>query len=131
MYCHIIALLFLKHYTDINEKMLKLISTEQLQKWHQRSKTGSIPMVPLKQIKPKSVGMKMKQNKAYVCPAHLQNSYFKRDVPNIILNLKQKLQKGKPIEPHINSVIMNLEIGKMLSVGLKLNYKFTQVLQRL
>ena len=58
-------------------------------------------MVPLKQIKPKSAGIKLKQNKAYVCPAHLQNLYFKRDVPNIILNLQQKLQKGKPIEPHI------------------------------
>ena len=39
LYCHILALLlFLKHYTDANEKMLGLTCTEQLQKWHRRSK---------------------------------------------------------------------------------------------
>ena len=50
-------------------------------------------MVPLKQLKPKSAGMKIKQNKVDICPADPQNSYFKRDVPNIILNLKEKLKK--------------------------------------
>ena len=45
-------------------------------------------MVPLKQVKPKPAGMKIKQNKVDICPADLQNSYFKRDVLNIILNLK-------------------------------------------
>ena len=39
LYCHILALLlFLKHYTDANENMLGLTCTEQLQKWHRRSK---------------------------------------------------------------------------------------------
>ena len=39
LYCHTLALLlFLKHYTDANEKMLGLTCTEQLQKWHRRSK---------------------------------------------------------------------------------------------
>ena len=47
--CHIFALLsFLKHYTDTNKKLLELTCTEQLQKWYQRSKKGSIPMVSLK-----------------------------------------------------------------------------------
>ena len=36
-------------------------------------------MIPLKKIKPKSVSIKM-----------TQNSYFKRDVPSNILNLKEK-----------------------------------------
>ena len=58
-------------------------------------------MVPLKQLKPKSVGIKIKQNKVDICPADPQNSYFKQDVPNIILNLKEKLKKEKPVEPHI------------------------------
>ena len=82
-------------------------------------------MVPLKQLKPKSAGMKIKQNKVDICPADPQNSYFKRDVPNIILNLKEKLKKEKPVEPHIHSVLINSKIGKMSSVGLQLNYKFT------
>ena len=97
--CHILALLlFLKHYTDTNEKILELTCTEQLQKWHRRSKKGSIPMVPLKQLKPKSAGMEIIQNKVDICAADPQNSYFKRDVPNIILNLKEKLKKEKPVE---------------------------------
>ena len=130
--CHILALLlFLKHYTDTNEKILELTCTEQLQKWHRRSKKGSIPMVPLKQLKPKSAGMKIKQNKVDICPADPQNSYFKRDVPNIILNLKEKLKKEKPVEPHIHSVLINSKIGKMSSVGLQLNYNLLYVLQRL
>ena len=106
--CHILALLlFLKYYTDTNEKILELTCTEQLQKWHRRSKKGSIPMVPLKQLKPKSADMKIKQNKVDICPVDPQSSYFKRDVPNIILNLKEKLKKEKPVEPHIHSVLMN------------------------
>ena len=52
-------------------------------------------MVPLKQLKPKSAGMKIKQNKVDICPADPQNLYFKQDVPNIILNLKEKLKKRK------------------------------------
>ena len=37
--CHVLALLlFLKHYYDTKEKLLGLTCTEQLQKWHRRSK---------------------------------------------------------------------------------------------
>ena len=47
--CHILALLlYLKHYTDTKQKILKLTCTERLQKWHRRQKKGSIPMVLLK-----------------------------------------------------------------------------------
>ena len=93
--CHILALLllFLKHCTDTNEKTLELTCTEELQKWHRRSKKGSIPIVPLKQLKPKSAGTKIKQNNVDFFPADSQNSYLKRNVPNIILNLKEKLKK--------------------------------------
>ena len=40
-------------------------------------------MVTLKKIKPKSVYIKIKQNKVDIFPADPQNSYFKPDVPNI------------------------------------------------
>ena len=50
--CHVISLLlFLKHYGQTGEKVLALTCTEQLQKWHKKSRKGSIPMVPLSQIK--------------------------------------------------------------------------------
>ena len=74
-------------------------------------------MVQLKQIKPKLDGMKMKQDNVDICPADTQNSYFKRDVPNIILNLKEKLKK-KTIETHINSVLVISKTRKMSSAGL-------------
>ena len=50
-------------------------------------------MIPLKQIKPKSTGVKIKQIKVDISPADPQNSYFKRDLLNIISNLKEKLKK--------------------------------------
>ena len=42
------------------------------------------------------------QNKVGICPADCQNSYFKRDVPNIILTVKEKLKKEKLVEPQIH-----------------------------
>ena len=62
--CHVLALLlFLKHFHDTAEKLLELPCTQQLQRWYRRSKKGSISMVPLKEIKPKSATMKTKSNK--------------------------------------------------------------------
>ena len=60
--CHILALLlYLKHYYDTKEKILELTCTQQLRKWHHRSKKGSIPMVSLNEIKPKSASMRKKR----------------------------------------------------------------------
>ena len=57
--CHVLALLlYLQHYNDKKEKILQLTCTQQLQMWHRRSKKGSLPMIPLKEIKPKSAKMK-------------------------------------------------------------------------
>ena len=62
--CHLLAfLLFLKHFYETKEKILSLTCTEQLQKWHCRSKKGSIPMVPLCQIKLTSAHFGSKKNK--------------------------------------------------------------------
>ena len=60
--CHILTLLlYLKHYTDTKEKILELTCTQQLQKWHHRSKRGSIRMMSLNEIKPKSASMRKKK----------------------------------------------------------------------
>ena len=53
-------------------------------------------MVPLKQLKPKLAGMKIKQNKDDICPVDPQNSYFKRDVPKKhYFKPKRKVKKRK------------------------------------
>ena len=125
--CHVLALLlFLKHYRDTKEKILELTCTQQLQKWHRRTKKGSIPMIPLKDIKAKSAKMKKtKDGKMVISPADSSNAaYFKRDVSSIINNLKEQLKKEKPIEEHMFGVLMNSECGKKSSVGQHLNYKF-------
>ena len=50
--CHVLALLlFLKHFYETKQKILSLTCTDQLQKWHCWGKKGSIPIVPLCQIK--------------------------------------------------------------------------------
>ena len=68
--CHVLAvLLYLKHYSDTKEKLLELTCTQQLQKWHRRSKKGYIPMVPLNEIKPKSASLKMKDSKFSISAA--------------------------------------------------------------
>ena len=47
-----------------------------------------------------------------LCPDP-QNSYFKRDVAHIILNLKEKLKKKKTIKLDIHLVLMNSKTGKI------------------
>ena len=120
--CHVLALLlFLKHYYDTKEKLLGLTCTEQLQKWHRRSKKGSIPMVPLNEIKPKSASMKMKDDKFSITAVDPEYSYFKRNVPSIISNLKKQLKQEIPVEKHVQKVLMNSKVGKVSSVGLLLS----------
>ena len=119
--CHTIALLlFLKHYTDTGEKILALTCTQQLQKWHRMSR-GSIPMVPLNQIKLKSA--KMRKNKPLV-PADPDKSYFKRDVPSIIKKIQQNIRKCKPVTEHFHSVLSESKTGRVSSYGEHICFKF-------
>ena len=96
--CHILALLlFLKHYTDTKEKILELTCTQQFRKWHCRSKKGSMPMVSLNEIKLKSASMRKKEKKIKISPADPNScSFFKRNVPSITANLKEKFKQEKP-----------------------------------
>ena len=125
--CHILALmLYLKNCTDTKEKILELTCTQQLQKWHRRSKKGSIPMVPLNEIKPRSASMRKKENKIKISPGDPNSSsFFKRNVPSVIANLKEKFKQKKPTEAHIHSVLMNSSVGRSSSVSLHLDYKFS------
>ena len=48
------------------------------------------------------------------------NSFFKRNVPNIIANLKEKFKQKKSVEAHVHSVLTNSTVGRLLSVGLQI-----------
>ena len=88
---HVLSLLlFLKHYSDTKEKILALTCTEQLQKWHKRARKGSIPMVPLREIKIKSARCKQDIHKAKITPADCENSHSRRDV----LEMRKKLKRN-------------------------------------
>ena len=70
-------------------------------------------MVSLNEIKPKSASMRKKENKIKISLADSNSSsFFKRNVPSIIENLKEKFKQEKPIESHILSVLMNSNVGR-------------------
>lgn len=124
--CHVLSLLlFLKHFSATGEKILELTCTQQLQKWHRRTKKGSIPMIPLKDIKLKSAKKKtsLLNAKNAISPADSDSSHFKRDLSRMIKELNQKLDLEKNIENHVYGVLSNSEIGKNSSLGQFLIYK--------
>ena len=123
--CHVLALLlFLKHYTDTKEKLLELTCTEQLQKWHRRTTKGSIPMIPLKDIKLRSAKMRKQKQGIIISAADSEKSFFKRNVSSIIDDLNKKLQEEKPVTDHFYSVLSQSEIGRTSSLGEHLCYKY-------
>ena len=70
--------------------------------------------------------MRKKETKIKISPADPNSSSsFKKNVPSIISNLQEKFKQEKPIEVHINSVLMNSSVGRSSSVGLYLDYKFS------
>ena len=61
--CHVLALLvLLKRCHETGEKILELTSIEQIQKLQKRSNKGSIPMIPLKDIKIQLANLKKGDN---------------------------------------------------------------------
>ena len=123
--CHTLALLlYLKHFKETGEKILELTCTEQIQKWHRRTGKGSIPMMPLKRIKPKSAKRKDKK-KLSISVADPYSSYFKRNVTKIIDDLNKKLDNEKPVTEHVYSVLSASAVGRKSSVGEHLCHKFT------
>ena len=121
--CHVIALLlFLKHFTLTGEKILALTCTQQLQRWHRRSK-GSIPMIPLNQIKLKSATKNKKENS--IEPADPTKSKSKRDVPSLMNKIKQNIRKmNTPVTEHFYNVLSQHKIGRTSSYGEHICFKF-------
>ena len=70
--------------------------------------------------------MRKKENKIKISPADPNSSsFFKRNVPSITVNLKEKFKQEKSTEARIHSVLMNSSVGRSSSVGLHLDYKFS------
>ena len=104
--------------------LLQLSCTEQLQKWHKRTRKGqSIPMIPLKDIKVKSAKMKKKDGRILITAADPTESYLKRDVQKIMDDLSVKLDQEKPIENHFYNVLMKANGGLKTALGQHLHYK--------
>ena len=105
--CHIsVLIIFLKHFTETKEKIMKLTCTEQL--------TEMASKVPLKQIN--SQGTKRKKNSHSACR-------FKRNISNLICNVKKILRK-KPIEAYFHSILVNSSVCELSSIELLSNCKF-------
>ena len=124
---HIIAtLLFLKHFSDKGENVLKLTCTEQLQTWHRRIKKGSVPMVPLRQLGVKSARASKRQMAETMSmePADTSQSSFKRDVSSMLKDINNDINKMKiNFEHHVYNVLNNSPIGE--TIHQHLNYRYT------
>ena len=96
--------------------------TQQLQKWHRRTGSHSIPMVPLQELKPTSA-----KRKKTIKPADPKNEYFKRDVTNIVQTLSKQLDKEKPVEMHVHSVLKPSNVGRKSAVGQLLQNRYDTI----
>ena len=113
-------LLYLKHY-NTKEEILELTCTQVIQKWHKRSKKGSITMVPLREIKIKSARSKG----GNVVPADPENTPFKRDV------LKMKIQEALKasnvkFEDHVYQTLSSVNLDYDTALSGYLKFKFNK-----
>ena len=118
--CHILALLlFLKHYQQTGEVLLELTCTQQLQKWHRRCKKGSIPMLPLAQIKGKAAKVrKAKTGGVKIVAADPHHTNSKRNVNMQIEATKKRIAAtGLPVMDHFYSVLSKSSIGRKSGFG--------------
>ena len=76
-------------------------------------KEGFYPNGVIKRNQAKISKYEKKDNKIKIRPADPNSSlFFKRNVPNIIINLKEKFKQEKSIEAHVHSVLMNSTVGR-------------------
>ena len=130
--CHTLALLlFLKHYTETQEKLLALSCTEQLQKWHKRTRKGSLPMIPLRQLKVKSARSRKKfVHNEKIVPADPDKSKMKRNVLDMKAEVSKKLATfplSESFENHCFNVLGKYDAGIKSSLMSHLEYKFSKL----
>ena len=126
--CHVLALLlFLKHFTETKETILALTCTDQIQKWHRRTKKGSIPMMPLRKIKLTSAkSNKSNIHDSKIVPADPEKSKFNRDVLKMKTEIKEQIKKIKiPFETHCYQVLSKSTCGRNTSLMGHLQYRYT------
>ena len=124
--CHVISvLLFCKSYYDTGEQILQLSCTQQLQKWHRRSKRGSIPMIPLQDLKAVSAKAKKSLDKHVLTAADPTPTVaHKRNVSEIRDKLSRAMDSIKPVEEHVYQVLQNNPLPKESSLHQHLKYRY-------
>ena len=127
--CHILALmLFLKHYWETGVELLELTCTQQLQKWHKRCRKGSVPMLPLAQLKVKAAKIQKARSGGVpsMSPADPDKTYFKRNVPNLIKNTAIRIAETNiPVTDHFYSVLSKSNIGRQSAFGEHLCFMYS------
>ena len=128
--CHILALmLFLKHYWETGVELLELTCTQQLQKWHRRCRKGSVPMLPLAQLKVKAAKIRKAKSRGAprISPADPDQSFFKRNVPALIKNTALRIaETGIPVMDHFYSVMSKSKIGQQSAFGEHLCFIYSE-----
>ena len=128
--CHILALmLFLKHYWETGVELLELTCTQQLQKWHRRCRKGSVPMLPLAQLKVKAAKVRKAKSRGApkISPADPDQSFLKRDVTSLIKNTATRIaETGIPVMDHFYSVMSKSNIGRQSAFGEHLCFMYSQ-----
>ena len=131
MCCHVISLLLFLIIMDRQaKKVLALTCTEQLQKWHKESSKGSIPLVPLSQIKVVSARHLKTKAKLYASNQSIAadpgTGNFKRDVNKMAEKINQGISKigEQNVEMHLYSVLKNSKQGQSSGLFGHLNYKY-------
>ena len=114
----------MKHFHETGEKLLELTCTEQLQKWHKRSNKGSIPLIPLKDIKIKSAKLKKRGNQMVLSSENPTKIASKRDISEIQNKIAKTLGDEKSINDHFYNVLSKSKWGRNTSLGQHLVYKY-------
>ena len=128
--CHILALLlFLKNYWETGDELLELTCTQQLQKWHRRCRKGSIPMLPLAQIKVKAAKVRRaKSGIPKIVAADSEKSSFTRDISAWIKNAEKLIdQTDLPVMDHFHSVLSHSEVGRKSSFGEHIGFVYSMM----
>ena len=123
-------MLFLKHYGETGEKLLELTCTQQLQKWHKRCKKGSIPMLPLAQLKVKAAKLRKARGAggvSRIVAADPEAAKSRRSIPNQIKTTEALIRKnGLPVMDHFYSVLSASSIGRKSSFGEHICFMYAQ-----
>ena len=113
-----------------------LTATQQLQEWHKKGQgKGSIPMLPVhKLVKVPSARLKkvkkgMKPSDGLKTGTDIEKPTLKRDIEAQMQKYDKTFKEigYKNIEKHFHDVLQMSDLGRKTSLGIHLNYKYTDI----